>query len=111
MKAPRKDKFVVAAIRKDIGEVSATFTFATGHLVVKGNGRVVQELRAPDSWVALASTIERCEWGTRPTVADLLAYLERYTMTEPNRRLAPSATLQRISRILLDFVASRQHHR
>lgn len=73
-----KQTTVMAAISSDEREVAATFKLSTGRLTVSSNGKILEDIRPPDSWLVLASANHQCEWGTRPTATDLLAFLDQY---------------------------------
>jgi hypothetical protein len=59
---------------------SATFDESTGRLRVLNDSKVLHTLRPPDSWLAIAvvAQSETNAWGTRPSVADLEAFLRQY---------------------------------
>ncbi|WP_160147523.1 hypothetical protein [Caballeronia pedi] len=73
-----KAQSVIAVVRFATREVLAEFHLSTGRLVVMEGSEVIDALHPPDSWMALASLNHGDGWGTRPTVADLHQFLERY---------------------------------
>ncbi|SAL86019.1 hypothetical protein AWB74_07533 [Caballeronia arvi] len=74
---------VLAVIRVGEREISADFRTSSGRLIVAEAAEIIEELRPPDSWVALASLKRNDSWGTRPTTAELLTFLERYVAEHP----------------------------
>ena len=84
---------VLAEICVDSRQVSAQFQPSTGQLIVSDGLSIVEAISPPDSWMALATVNAASEWGTRPTSADLLTFLERYVARHP--RFKRSDTRQR----------------
>lgn len=73
-----RNQFVVAVVKSHEREVTAEFSLNTGHLVIMENGRLHEELHAPDSWIALATISRASGWGTKPSTDDLVRFLMRY---------------------------------
>jgi len=73
-----KPRSVLAEVVVDQRQISALFHASTGRLVISEGSAVVESIRAPDSWIALAAVNTASGWGTRPTSADLQVFLERY---------------------------------
>ncbi len=58
--------------------VCATFAPSSGRLRITEDSKLLQVLSPPDSWVAIAAASQSSGWGTRPSEADLTAFLEGY---------------------------------
>ncbi|CAG9269586.1 conserved hypothetical protein [Paraburkholderia caribensis] len=78
-----KSQNVLAAVRVDSRQISAHFRPSTGRLVISDGASILEAIRAPDSWMALATVNSDSNWGTRPTSADLQVFLERYVAEHP----------------------------
>ncbi len=78
-----KSQNVHAQVRVDCRQISAHFRPSTGRLVISDGGVILEAIRAPDSWMALATVNSDSNWGTRPTSADLQVFLERYIAEHP----------------------------
>lgn len=78
-----KTETVLAVMRLNAREIAADFEIATGRLLVFEDSTVYEDIGPPDSWTAFASLSGGSAWGTRPTSADLLTFLERYVATHP----------------------------
>lgn len=78
-----KSRNVLAAILVDRRQISAHFQPSTGRLVITDGPAVVEAIRAPDSWIALAAVSTTSGWGTQPTEANLQVFLEGYVATHP----------------------------
>jgi len=95
---------VLAEMRVDSRQVSAQFQPSTGQLIVSDGLSIVEAISPPDSWMALATVNAASEWGTRPTSADLLTFLERYVTRHPrfNRSVSRKRELSPDSRTLTE---------
>ena len=82
---------VSAVVRVGDREVSAEFRLSTGRLLVSEGAEPIEDLRPPDSWMALAFVNLNGGWGTRPTPTDLLTFLERYVAAHPRLRVGPTS--------------------
>lgn len=78
-----KGRNVLAKVLVDHRQISAHFHTWTGRLIISEGPTVVESIRAPDSWIALAAVNTASGWGTRPTSADLQMFLEWYVATYP----------------------------
>jgi len=78
-----KSQNVLAEVRVDYRQISAHFRPSTGRLVISDGGSILEAIRAPDSWMALATVNSDSNWGTQPTSADLQVFLERYIAEHP----------------------------
>lgn len=78
-----KSRSVLAEVCVGSRSILAHFRPSTGQLVSSDGSHVVEAIQAPDSWMALAAVNSRSGWGTRPTSADLLGFLERYVASHP----------------------------
>jgi hypothetical protein len=74
---------VIAEVLVNSRPISARFRPSTGHLIISDGTAVVESIRPPDSWIALAAVNTSSGWGTRPTPSDLQTFLERYVATHP----------------------------
>lgn len=74
---------VFAVVRVGEHDISADFRTSSGRLIVADASQIIEELRPPDSWLALASLNRNDSWGTRPTSTELLTFLERYVANHP----------------------------
>ncbi|KAK45359.1 hypothetical protein BG58_18490 [Caballeronia jiangsuensis] len=75
-----KFRTVYASIVVGDKKFSAAFGLSTGDLVVSEGAKVIEAIKPPDSWLALASLNRGDGWGTRPTTHDLQTFIERYVM-------------------------------
>ncbi|WP_288830316.1 hypothetical protein [uncultured Paraburkholderia sp.] len=73
-----KTQTVLAVVRLGAREIVADFQIATGRLLVFDGATIYEDIGPPDSWLAFASLSSDSRWGTRPTAADLVTFLERY---------------------------------
>ncbi len=78
-----KSRSVLAEVLVDGRQISAHFQPSTGRLVITEGPAIVEAIRPPDSWIALAAVNTSSGWGTRPTSADLQFFLERYVAMHP----------------------------
>ncbi|MGF7137246.1 hypothetical protein P3T40_008759 [Paraburkholderia sp. EB58] len=78
-----KPRNVLVHVEVDSRQISAHFRPSTGRLVIVDGPAVIEAFKPPDSWMALASVNTANGWGTRPTSADLRAFLERYVANHP----------------------------
>jgi hypothetical protein len=78
-----KPRRVLAEVLVDRRQISAHFHLSTGHLFIRDGATLVEAIRAPDSWIALAAVNTASAWGTRPSSADLKVFLERYIALSP----------------------------
>jgi hypothetical protein len=78
-----KARTVVAAVNTNSRQVSAAFRPSSGRLVIHEGAAVIETIKAPDSWIALAALNSASGWGTRPTESDLLDFLTRYIAIHP----------------------------
>jgi hypothetical protein len=60
--------------------ISADFKLLTGVLIVSEGTRIIEAIRPPDSWLALASLNCGDGWGTRPTSHDLQTFVNAYAL-------------------------------
>jgi hypothetical protein len=72
-------------VRIDGRTVSAEYSELTGQLVIRQDGRVVQEWYPPHSWVAIASAAGASNWGTRPSLEDLHALIRNEMLPAAQR--------------------------
>jgi hypothetical protein len=87
-----KSRSVLAEINVDRRQISAHFQPSTGRLVITEGTAIVEAIRPPDSWIALAAVSATSGWGTQPTPANLRAFLEGYVAMHP--RFVRTATDQ-----------------
>jgi hypothetical protein len=78
----RASKPVTARIKLGDREIIASFDASSGQLRITEGAKILQALRPPDSWLAMASISQASGWGTRPTVEDLSAYLQGFVASQ-----------------------------
>jgi hypothetical protein len=74
----RASKPVMARTQASEREFTASFDPSSGQLRITEGAKLLHALRPPDSWLALASISQASGWGTRPSEADVSAYLQSY---------------------------------
>ncbi|WP_277182880.1 hypothetical protein [Caballeronia sp. BR00000012568055] len=78
----RASKPVMARLKLGDREIIASFHASSGQLRITEGAKILQALRPPDSWLAMASISQESGWGTRPTVEDLSAYLQGFVSSQ-----------------------------
>jgi hypothetical protein len=78
----RASKPVMARMKLGDRDIIATFDASSGQLRITEGAKILQALRPPDSWLAMASISQASGWGTRPTEEDLNAYLQGFVSAQ-----------------------------
>jgi hypothetical protein len=71
---------VTARVLIEGRDIAAHYQSSTGRLMVREGTIILEAIQPPDSWIALAALNTASYWGTRPTSADLQAFLEGYVL-------------------------------
>lgn len=79
---------VMAKIDVEGRIVCATFEPSSGRLQISEDSKLLQVLSPPDSWVAIATASQSSGWGTRPSEADLMVFLEGYVSRDSRLSLS-----------------------